>query len=257
MKTDNKFTQRLQEFMNKPDSEKDWAEGAILLLQLTGNQIMYRNISVNPKGKAEFIKGTLQKHLNFRLAQLTHDEVNQMQAQVDEIVTKVIKPADQSNFAEFKAGKRPDHDSLPDSIQALYTENLNIVHKMRELHLRLRTLSTESTTCPDSDRYPFLKELITLDKQLRALIGKHTTTTCSKVPQLSPLSKHPSPSKQKSLLLLQSPPRRRSQRSPLVNLQRTARRNETYRINGRHSEAAFRSPFTSLSFQRRSSSRPA
>ena len=168
MKTDNKFTQRLQEFMNKPDSEKDWAEGAILLLQLTGNQIMYRNISVNPKGKAEFIKGTLQKHLNFRLAQLTHDEVNQMQAQVDEIVTKVIKPADQSNFAEFKAGKRPDHDSLPDSIQALYTENLNIVHKMRELHLRLRTLSTESTTCTDSDRYPFLKELITLDKQLRS-----------------------------------------------------------------------------------------
>ena len=168
MKTDNKFTQRLQEFMNKPDSEKDWAEGAILLLQLTGNQIMYRNISVNPKGKAEFIKGTLQKHLNFRLAQLTQDEVNQMQAQVDEIVTKVIKPADQSNFAEFKAGKRPDHDSLPDSIQALYTENLNIVHKMRELHLRLRTLSTESTTCPDSDRYPFLKELITLDKQLRS-----------------------------------------------------------------------------------------
>ena len=142
MKTDNKFTQKLQEFMNKPDSEKDWAEGAILLLQLTGNQIMYRNISVNPKGKAEFIKGTLQKHLNFRLAQLTHDEVNQMQAQV--------------------------HDSLPDSIQALYTENLNIVHKMRELHLRLRTLSTESTTCPDSDRYPFLKELITLDKQLRS-----------------------------------------------------------------------------------------
>lgn len=168
MKTDNKFTQKLQEFMNKPDSEKDWAEGAILLLQLTGNQIMYRNISVNPKGKAEFIKGTLQKYLNFRLAKLTHDEVNQMQAQVDEIVTKVIKPADQSNFAEFKAGKRPDHDSLPDSIQALYTENLNIVHKMRELHLRLRTLSTETTTCPDSDRYPFLKELITLDKQLRS-----------------------------------------------------------------------------------------
>lgn len=168
MKTDNKFTQKLQEFMNKPDSEKDWAEGAILLLQLTGNQIMYRNISVNPKGKAEFIKGTLQKHLNFRLAKLTHGEVNQMQAQVDEIVTKVIKPADHSEFAEFKAGKRPDHDSLPDSIQALYTENLNIVHKMRELHLRLRTLSTESTTCPDSDRYPFLKELITLDKQLRS-----------------------------------------------------------------------------------------
>ena len=36
---------------------------------------------------------------------------------------------------------------------------------MRELHLRLRTLSTANVTCPDSERYPFLKELISLDKQ--------------------------------------------------------------------------------------------
>ena len=168
MKTDNKFTQKLQEFMNKPDSEKDWAEGAILLLQLTGNQIMYRNISVNPKGKAEFIKGQLQKFLNFRLADLTHAEVESMQTQVDEIVKKVIKPNENSEFVEFKAGKRSDHDDLPDEIKALYAENLDIVHKMRELHLRLRTISTETSTCPDSDRYPFLKELIALDKTLRS-----------------------------------------------------------------------------------------
>ena len=39
---------------------------------------------------------------------------------------------------------------------------------MRELHLKLRTLSTEDSPCPDSERYPFLKELITLDKKLHA-----------------------------------------------------------------------------------------
>ena len=39
---------------------------------------------------------------------------------------------------------------------------------MRELHLRLRSLSLENSTCPDSERYPFLKELITLDKKLHA-----------------------------------------------------------------------------------------
>ena len=72
MNKDPKFTQRLQDWMNTPDSQKDWAEGAILLLQLTGNRIMYNNVSVNPKGKAEFIKGQLQKFLNFRLADLTH-----------------------------------------------------------------------------------------------------------------------------------------------------------------------------------------
>ena len=57
---DPQFTSKLQVWVNTPDSQKDWEEGAILLLQLSGNKIMYRNISVNPKGKAEFIKGQLQ-----------------------------------------------------------------------------------------------------------------------------------------------------------------------------------------------------
>ena len=106
-----------------------------------------------------------------------------MQTQVDEIIKKVIKPDYVINspgtssttatgenkseeFAEFKAGKRGDHDQLPDEIKALYVENLDIVHRMRELHLKLRTLSLDGATCPDSDRYPFLKEIITLDKRL-------------------------------------------------------------------------------------------
>ena len=94
-----------------------------------------------------------------------------MQSKVDEIVEKVIKPASTANpdkteeFADFKAGKRADHDALPEEIQALYAENLDLVHRMRELHLKLRTLSLENATCPDSERYPFLKEIIALDKK--------------------------------------------------------------------------------------------
>ena len=165
MKQDPKFTEQLQAWINTPDAQKNWDEGSILLLQLSGNKIMYRNISVNPKGKAEFIKGQLQKYLNFRLQQLTKDQVNEMQSQVDEIAQKVIKPAETSEFADFKAGKRADHDSLPDEIQALYVENLDLIHRMRELHLKLRTLSLDEATCPDSERYPFLKEIIALDKK--------------------------------------------------------------------------------------------
>jgi hypothetical protein len=190
MRQDPQFTAKLQDWMNTPDSQKDWAEGAILLLQLSGNQIMYRNISVNPKGKAEFIKGQLQKYLNFRLQQLTHDEVEEMQKKVDEIVVKVIKPdADNSKksaeFADFKAGKRPDHDSLPEEIQALYAENLDLVHRMRETHMKLRSLSLEDATCPDSERYPYLKALIDYDKKLHEnwdvydhyVAGSEPTTT--------------------------------------------------------------------------------
>ena len=165
MKQDPKFTEQLQAWINTPDAQKNWDEGAILLLQLSGNKIMYRNISVNPKGKAEFIKGQLQKYLNFRLQQLTKDQVNEMQSQVDEIAQNVIKPAETSEFADFKAGKRADHDSLPAEIQALYVENLDLIHRMRELHLKLRTLSLDEATCPDSERYPFLKEIIALDKK--------------------------------------------------------------------------------------------
>ena len=174
MNQDSQFTANLQAWVNTPDPQKDWDEGALMLLQLSGNRIMYHNISINPKGKAEFIKGQLQKYLNFRLQKLTRDQVCQMQSEVDEIVKKVIKPAatpdaspsvKSEEFADFKAGKRPDHDDLPEEIQALYVENLDIVHRMRELHLKLRSLSLDNATCPDSERYPFLKEIIALDKK--------------------------------------------------------------------------------------------
>lgn len=170
MQTDPEFTKKLQSWLNTPDSKKDYAQGALLLLQLSGNAIMYHNLSVYPQGHAEFITGKLQEYLDYRLQDLTHKEVVAMQKQVDEIVKShtEFKNPETNPAMEFKAGKRADHDSLPDEIKALYVENLDIVHKMRELHLKLRTLSTEKSPCPDSDRYPFLKELISLDKRLHA-----------------------------------------------------------------------------------------
>lgn len=168
MQTDPEFTKKLQSWLNTPDSKKDYAQGALLLLQLSGNAIMYHNLSVYPQGHAEFITGKLQEYLDYRLQDLTHKEVVAIQKQVDEIVKShtEFKNPETNPAMEFKAGKRADHDSLPDEIKALYVENLDIVHKMRELHLKLRTLSTEKSPCPDSDRYPFLKELISLDKRL-------------------------------------------------------------------------------------------
>ena len=77
-----------------------------------------------------------------------------------------ILSSDNNEAKDFKAGKRADHDKLPEEIQALYVENLDLVHRMRELHLKLRTMSTTDSTCADSDRYPFLKEFIKLDKKL-------------------------------------------------------------------------------------------
>ena len=189
---DIKFTEKVQAWLDTPAEERDYDQGAIFLLQLSNNQIMYRNLSRNTKKNAQFIEYQIRKYMKFRLADLTHAQVTEMQKAVDKIVAlrhldreeTPVNVADDTDVtgedfgtvdapestnvnvsSEFKAGKRADHDSLPIEIQALYVENGNIIHKMRELHMRLRSLSVENATCPDSERYPFLKELIALDKQ--------------------------------------------------------------------------------------------
>ena len=80
---DQNFTDNLQAWLNKPREERDWDEGALMLLQLSGNKVMYRNLSINPEGKAEFIEGKLQQYLDFRLAELTHEQVKEMQHTVE------------------------------------------------------------------------------------------------------------------------------------------------------------------------------
>ena len=165
---DAKFTQQIQDWLNTPAEQRDNAQGALLLLRLTGNQIQYRNLMANPKRNAQFIEYQLQKRLNFRLQKLTHEQVEEMQQQVNVIVQKRLSLKDDNPASDFRKGKRGDHDQLPDEIQALYVENLGIVQKMRELHLKLRSLSLENAPCPDSERYPFLKELIALDKRLHS-----------------------------------------------------------------------------------------
>ena len=189
---DIKFTEKVQAWLDTPAEERDYDQGAIFLLQLSNNQIMYRNLSRNTKKNAQFIEYQIRKYMKFRLADLTHAQVVEMQKTVDKIValrhldreetpvnvdddtdvtgevSGTVDAPESTNVnvsSEFKAGKRADHHSLPIEIQALYVENGNIIHKMRELHMRLRSLSVENATCPDSERYPFLKELIALDKQ--------------------------------------------------------------------------------------------
>lgn len=192
---DHKFTEKVQAWLDTPAEERDYEKGALFLLQLSNNQIMYRNISRNVKKHAQFIEHNIRKYMKFRLANLTHSQVTDMQVTVDRIVAlrhldsvetvatdspnidadggspvPSETPSDSHSVSSgsssaFRAGKRADHDSLPPEIQALYVENASIIQKMRELHLKLRSLSVDNATCPDSERYPFLKEIIALDKQ--------------------------------------------------------------------------------------------
>ena len=164
---DHKFTQQIKEWLEQHHDERDYATGALFLLKLSGNQIMYRNLIANPSAKADFIEYQIQKYYNFRVQDLTHEQVVEMEKEVEQIVAEHIPLAAEADECPAK-GKRADHDSLPDEIKAKYVENLSLLQRMRELHLRLRSLSLENSSCPDSERYPFLKELIALDKKLHA-----------------------------------------------------------------------------------------
>ena len=163
---DNNFTEQIRRWIETPEAERDYTVGALFLLKLSGNQIMYKNIITQIDRRHEFIDYQLQKYYNFRVQALTHAQVEEMQEQVDVIVAEHISLA--ANADEHRTGKRDDHDALPDEIKAKYVENLSILQRMRELHLKLRSLSLDTSPCPDSERYPFLKELIDLDKKMHA-----------------------------------------------------------------------------------------
>lgn len=163
---DHKFTELIKQWLETPSDQRDYSVGALYLLKLSGNQIMYRNIVAQLDRRHDFVDYQIQKYYNFRVQALTHAQVEEMQQQVDVIVAEHISLA--ANADEHKTGKRDDHDSLPDEIKAKYVENLSILQRMRELHLKLRSLSLDTAPCPDSERYPFLKELINLDKKMHA-----------------------------------------------------------------------------------------
>lgn len=140
----------------------------MLLLKLTGNQIMYRRVLANLPKMGKFIEEQLQAKLKFRLQKVTHQQVTDMRQQVERIAIRHFQFQEENEAKEFKKGKREDHDSLPQDIQALYVENKSLMQRMRACHAELRTVIRRgNTTCLDSDMYPFLKELIELDKRYR------------------------------------------------------------------------------------------
>ena len=188
---DHKFTELIGKWLATPETERDYTVGALYLLKLSGNQIMYKNIIAQIDRRRDFVEYQLQKYYNFRVAALTREQVAEMSAQVDTIAADHALEEDHTTEAEDskRLGKREDHDALPDEVKAKYVENLSLLQRMRELHLRLRSLSLENSTCPDSERYPFLKELIALDKKLHANWEAYDHYVAEPAPKATPSRK--------------------------------------------------------------------
>lgn len=167
---DLELTPKLKEWLDTEPATRDLKAGAELLLRITRNKILYTNVMRNLSRHAQTIEYHINKIYKTRLNDITHAEVRDMMVKVDAIATaRGLDTATESasKRTEFQRGKRADHEELPDEIKQLYVDNADIMRKMRECHVRLRMITPDTSTCPDSDRYPWAKELIALDTLYR------------------------------------------------------------------------------------------
>lgn len=65
---DSNFILIIKSWLEQPRDQRDYTVGALYLLKLSGNQIMYRNFagSLTPQ-KQEFIEYQLPEYYNFRV----------------------------------------------------------------------------------------------------------------------------------------------------------------------------------------------
>ena len=81
---------KVKEWLDANPEDRDLAAGALLVLQLTNNRIMYQNFMRKPKLYASRIEYELKKKYQFYLQQLTHEQVAEMGKQV-EVIAKSPK----------------------------------------------------------------------------------------------------------------------------------------------------------------------
>lgn len=156
------LTKEIKKILELPVEKVDIDKAALLLLRINRNKIMYSNLI--RRRSVEKVLYELRKHYDFRMQNEALKKTAQMEIQVAEVVKK-IPELNSAKATEEKAekGKRQDHDSLPEEIQAYYLENFNILRRMRKLHEQLKLMNNDQPC----DRYPYLCELLELDAQLR------------------------------------------------------------------------------------------
>ena len=59
---DNKFTELIGQWLQTPEAEREYTVGALYLLKLSGNQIMYRNIVAQLDRRHDVVEYQLQKY---------------------------------------------------------------------------------------------------------------------------------------------------------------------------------------------------
>lgn len=183
MLMDDKFQQKLQDWLNTEPAQRNFDDGALMMLQLNHNKILYQTVLLRPDKYMDKVEYELRKFLKMHLDNKTAQDVVKMEKEIVPLISKtiaenapVISSDDDVSLPQTIAkGKREDHDQLPEQIQVLWNENGPIYFKIKELFETLKGLE-DAQPC---DRYEYLVQLKDLDTKYRknmALYDRYVIT---------------------------------------------------------------------------------
>ena len=162
------FTAVIQAWLDAAPEDRDLRHGAMLLLQLDQNRIRYNNIMRDPQRHEKMLESELRRHFEQRAAIPTEEQKEAIRKEARELLEEHTSLKEDNPAAQFRAGKRADHDALPAEIRALYEKNLELRHAMQQYHLQIRTLLKSKKDCAPEDLRDLCSLLRDADKKYRA-----------------------------------------------------------------------------------------
>lgn len=184
---DKLFRARVTEWLSKKKhTEAELADGAMMVLQCNRNHALYNTIMRRPARYEEKIAYELRKHLRYLKDDMTLDEVKSLEARILPVIGKAIADTEEtadkaaaalgeipedsflpapalSSEEPYKQtdaivarGKRTDHDTLPETIRAIWDKNAERYKKIKQAHETCKTLTA---AC---DRYEFTSAIAEL-----------------------------------------------------------------------------------------------
>lgn len=155
------FNAVIRHWLDSAEEDRDYAEGAMLLLRIDRNRIRYNMVIRNPAKYAGQIESELRKHYEDRINRPSEAEKLKIREDAKRLLADHDKLRKNNPANGFKSGKRGDHDSLPAEIQQLYVDNLDLRRALQQYHLQMRTLIKSKRECAPED----LKDICALIKK--------------------------------------------------------------------------------------------
>lgn len=158
MDMDHNLTERMRGWLAMEGHDRaSIMDGALMVLKLNRNKVLYNTIAQRPEKYEAKVRYELSKHLPMRLDEKTKADVAALEKEVMPPVKAAVElgvdAQEDGTDVYVAAGKREDHDSLPDNIKALWDGNAERWKKIKEIYNLCLQLDKPC------DRYEYLKIL--------------------------------------------------------------------------------------------------